>query len=135
MTARLGSSAVRFHAKSMIPMAAIMLLFSLQSSMGAPQQGGAQLIVSEQADGSFSDKFFAQSIFGMVNNGDVFFGVSNSALLYWNATSGTRTRLLQANDAMPGYPGSVLKVVANPFGMRSGGHVAMRGTSCTSDSR
>ena len=106
---------------------AILLLLFAQISYGAPQEPPAVAVVTDQTSVSLSDKVFAQSVLGLKANGDVFFGTSSS-LFYWSSISGTRTRLLQVNDPIPGFPGSVATSVASPLRLNSAGHAALLDT-------
>jgi hypothetical protein len=112
-----------------LPTSFLFLLLILgRPSYAAPQEPPAVPLATDQTNVTLSDKFFTQSAFGLKANGDVFFGATGSVLYSWNAATGTRTRLLQVNDPIPGYPGSVAVSVASPRQLNAAGHLAMINT-------
>ena len=113
------------HRVSAGVLCAVLFLCFAHVSYGAPRQAAALPIVTEQNGTTLSDKFFAQNAIGIKANGDVFMGSGSVVLFYWEAATGTKTRLLQVNDPMPGYPGSVIKVAGAPMQVNSAGHAAM----------
>jgi hypothetical protein len=119
---------LRIGGHSLLASCALLVLLVAKMSYGAPQEPAAVAVVTDQTSVTLSDKFFTQSPIGLKANGDVFFGTSSSEMFYWNSTTGTRTRLLQVNDPIPGFPGSVAVSVASPFRLNSAGHAALLNT-------
>ena len=103
----------------------ILCLFLPQVLYGAPQHGSAKPIVTDQNSAALSNKYFAQNALWLKDNGDAFLGSGSVSLSYWEAATGTITRLLQVNDPMPGYPGSVIKVAGALFQGNLADHAAM----------
>jgi len=101
------------------------LLLFAQISHCLPQT--ARPIVTDRTSVPLSDTFLSHNITGMTANGDAFFN-NVGTLFHWSAGSGTKTRLLQINDPMPGFPGSVIQTVGGPPQVNVSGHVAMINT-------
>ncbi|MBP1598205.1 MAG: hypothetical protein H6Q05_3582, partial [Acidobacteria bacterium] len=128
MTANHASPNCSKRLKPVLLMLAVIHVIFIQIAWSGPQQGGAKPIVTDQTALSLSDKFFAQTPLGMKANGDVFFGSGAVDLFHWSAASGVKTRLLQVNDPIPGFPGSVARSVAAPMQVNAAGHVALINT-------
>jgi hypothetical protein len=121
--------------RSFLTACPLLLLLLASLSDAAPQEPAAVPLVTDQTNVQLSDKFFTQTAYGLKANGDVFFGISGSLLYSWNSASGTKTRLLQINDPIPGYPGSVAASVASPMQLNAAGHVALLNTWAASGVR
>jgi hypothetical protein len=81
-------------------------------------------LVTDKANLPLSNQFAPPGQIGLTGAGDVFFTARSTAFFRWDSGSGTRTRLLQAGDPHPGFPGSVADLIANPFRANAVGHVA-----------
>ncbi|MFY9572716.1 MAG: choice-of-anchor tandem repeat NxxGxxAF-containing protein, partial [Blastocatellia bacterium] len=92
-----------------------------QSSADEPT---ASPLVTDIASLALSNQFAPANGIGLTGTGDVFFSQRHTAFFRWDSSSGTRTRVLQAGDPHPGFPGSVTDLVASPFHVNSLGHAA-----------
>jgi hypothetical protein len=91
----------------------LLLLFS-QESYVAAQHASARSVATNETGTPRSETYYPQNPLWVDDDGNVFFGNSGVSLSYWEAAGGTKTRLLQPNDPMPGYQGSILRTVAAP---------------------
>ena len=125
MAANRSSCGSGAHLKLALLISAIIQVIFTQIAQGNPQLGASRPIATEQTAPSLSDKHFAKSIIWLKDDGDVFFGSGGTEWGHWEAASGTKTRLLQVNDPMPGYPGSVLKYLGIYPQGNAADHLAM----------
>ena len=96
-----------------------------RSDGGRPRRRTNKALVTDKANLPLSDQFAPPGQIRLTNSGDVFFTPGGFATFRWSSGSGSHTRLLQAGDPHPGFPGSVCDLVGNGLQTNSSGHAAM----------
>src|SRR4030095_3754238 len=111
-------------ARSRLALGFCLLLFVTIPVPVAGDKAGASPLITDKVNLPLSNQFGPPNQIGLTGAGDVFFTPRQTAFFRWDSGSGTRTRLLQAGDPHPGFPGSVSDLVAKPFYLNSVGHAA-----------
>src|SRR5262249_16147596 len=96
-----------------------------RSDGGRQRRRTNKALVTDKANLPLSDQFAPPGQIRLTNSGDVFFTPGGFATFRWSSGSGSHTRLLQAGDPHPGFPGSVCDLVGNGLQTNSSGHAAM----------
>jgi hypothetical protein len=112
-----------------------LLVSTIFSPPGGADQPTNKALVTDKANLPLSDQFAPPGQIRLTNSGDVFFAPGGFAFFRWSSGSGSRTRLLQGGDPLPGFPGSVCEVVGNSLQTNSSGHAAMLNFFALEDAR
>jgi hypothetical protein len=111
-------------ARSRLAFAFCLLLLVTIPVPVASDKAGASPLVTDKVNLPLSNQFAPTNQIGLTGAGDVFFTPRQTAFFRWDSSSGARTRVIQAGDPHPGFPGSNTDLVASPFDVNSAGHAA-----------